>query len=58
MLPLKKTYDTDIFKFKEFIQEVFDVEEIDNIKNDIPIIKRENDQSTKHHKLFYRNYSR
>mgnify|MGYP003154901318 CR=1 FL=1 len=40
MLPLKKSYNTDVFRFKEFIQEVFDVEKIDNIKNNIPIIEK------------------
>jgi len=54
MLPLKKKYNTDIFKFKEFIQEVFNIEKIDTIDSDIPLIERTNDQSTKHHKLFYK----
>ena len=54
MLPLKKEYNTDIFKFKEFIQEVFNIEKIDTIDSDIPLIERTNDQSTKHHKLFYK----
>lgn len=49
----KGTYDTNRFTFAEGLKKKFGVSKLDEIYSNIEILKRENDQSTTHHKLFY-----
>jgi|LakMenE01Jun11ns_1017448.scaffolds.fasta_scaffold9873572_2 hypothetical protein len=50
----KYTYDTNIFKFQDLLKESFNTHQLDNINEVRDVIKRENDQSTKYHKLYYK----
>lgn len=50
----KYTYDTNKFPFAANLAEVFNIANIADINSDIDVLKRENDQSTEHHKLFYK----
>jgi hypothetical protein len=49
----KGCFNTDIFNFAEKLSSIFGVSSLDSISSDIEILKRENDQNTHHHKLFY-----
>jgi hypothetical protein len=49
----KIKYVKNQYKFKELVESTFDVEDLQNINLDIDIVKRENDQNTKFHRLFY-----
>jgi hypothetical protein len=49
----KKSFDTVKYNFAESLCQIFNVSNLSTIKNDIEVLKRENDQSTPHHKLFY-----
>lgn len=46
-------YNTDEFNFKKCLEFLFGVEELSLLNEDVPLFKRETDQSTKYHKLFY-----
>jgi len=49
----KYNYDTSEFPFANFLSSIFRVDSLDSITSNISVLKRENDQNTKHHKLFY-----
>jgi hypothetical protein len=49
----KITYNIDEFNFKQLIQNKFKIHDLENLTNDIELIKRETDQSTRYHKMFY-----
>lgn len=46
-------YDTNKFNFKEIICNIFDVNDLSFINEDISLIERKSDQSTLHHKIYY-----
>lgn len=47
------SYDTNKFNFKHQVESLFDIQELSLLNEDTAIFKRETDQSTKYHKLFY-----
>jgi hypothetical protein len=49
----KNTYDVSKYNFANELAKIFNVQNLANISSDIEILKRESDQSTIHHKLFY-----
>ena len=49
----KNTYDVSKYNFANELAKIFNVQNLANISSDIEIFKRESDQSTIHHKLFY-----
>ena len=49
----KKSFDTTKYIFSESLADIFDTNNLSDLNNDIELLKRENDQNTKHHKLFY-----
>lgn len=49
----KGYFSTKIFNFAEKLSNIFNISHLDSITSNIEILKRENDQSTPHHKLFY-----
>lgn len=49
----KITYDIIQFPFKQKLQNLFGMDELQTMNEDIPLLQRENDQSTKYHSLFY-----
>lgn len=49
----KNTYDISKYNFASELAKIFKVQNLANISSDIEILKRESDQSTIHHKLFY-----
>lgn len=49
----KHIYDTNEFNFALNLAKIFGVTDLADINSDIDVLKRENDQNTKHHKLFY-----
>lgn len=49
----KNTYDISKYNFANELAKIFNVQNLANINSDIEILKRESDQSTIHHKLFY-----
>lgn len=49
----KYTYNTKQFDFAERLASIFGVQNLCDIISDISVLKRENDQGTKHHKIFY-----
>ena len=49
----KYTYDTKQFNFADSLTKIFHVANLADIQSDIEVLKRANDQSTPHHKLFY-----
>ena len=49
----KNTYDISKYNFANELAKIFNVQNLANISSDIEILKRESDQSTIHHKLFY-----
>jgi len=53
MLPHKRSFDTTKYTFAQSVANIFDTTNLSDLKSDIELLKRENDQSTKHHKLFY-----
>jgi hypothetical protein len=53
MFITKNSYDTNKYPFAQSLCEIFKVAELSSIKSDIALLKRENDQNTQHHKLFY-----
>jgi hypothetical protein len=46
-------YNTNEFNFASSLAKIFNVADLATINSDIDLLKRENDQSTPHHKLFY-----
>jgi hypothetical protein len=50
---IKFSYDTSTYKFREKICEIFSIDDLNNINEDIEVIRRENDQKTKYHKIYY-----
>ena len=49
----KLSYDTNTFDFATKLEKVFEVNNLSDITSNIDVLKRENDQGTTHHKLFY-----
>ena len=49
----KIRYITSMFPFAKKLREVFGVDDLSAIQSDVPLLKRENDQSTIHHHQFY-----
>jgi hypothetical protein len=49
----KYNYNTNFFKFQDLLRSTFDVYHLDRINENREVFKREEDQSTKYHKLFY-----
>lgn len=50
---IKKSFDTKKYDFASGLKSIFSAENLSNISNNIDILERATDQSTKHHKLFY-----
>lgn len=50
----KHTYDTNEFCFADLLAKQFNVNKLDEINSDIDLLERQNDQSTVHHKMFYK----
>lgn len=49
----KQSFNTSKYSFADDLAKVFDATDLSAITNDIEVLQRENDQGTKHHKLFY-----
>ena len=49
----KVSINTDYFKFQDKLRSIFDVYHLDKINENREVLKREEDQSTKYHKLYY-----
>jgi len=49
----KITYNTDIFPFKSKLEQLFQVQDLSGINENIEVFSREKDQSTKYHKMYY-----
>jgi hypothetical protein len=49
----KSTYNKEHFLFKEKLEELFQVDNLIELNDDIEVFSREKDQSTKYHKLYY-----
>lgn len=49
----KYTYNTNYYKFLDLLRSTFDIYHLDKINENREVFKREEDQSTKYHKLFY-----
>lgn len=49
----KGQYDTNKFDFANRLSKAFGVDSLEDITSNIEVLKRENDQSTTHHKMFY-----
>jgi|TARA_R110000824_G_scaffold356866_3_gene544140 ectoine hydroxylase-related dioxygenase (phytanoyl-CoA dioxygenase family) len=50
----KVTYNINDFPFKEKLQNIFNTNDLTTLNEDVQVLTREKDQSTKYHKLFYR----
>jgi len=50
---IKKSFDTKKYDFASGLKSIFSTKNLSNISNNINILERATDQSTKHHKLFY-----
>ena len=50
----KTTYNVNKFPFKEQLQNIFDISNLSLLNENIKVLSREKDQSTKYHKLFYK----
>ncbi len=50
----KFEYDTNIFNFYPRIKKLFQVDNLSMINENVEVFKRETDQSTSYHKLFYK----
>jgi len=50
----KISYNTNKFNFAELLCKEFGVSDLSEINSSIPILKRETDQGTLHHKVFYK----
>lgn len=46
-------YDIKKYNFKEMLSYLFTVEDLSSINENMDVLKRENDQSTRYHKLYY-----
>jgi hypothetical protein len=59
-LPYKIKYDTNEFPFREVIQQILGVKDLEKIHEleKIDLLVRENDQYTKWHKLYYENFQK
>ena len=49
----KITYNTDIFPFKSKLEQLFQIQDLSGINENIEVFSREKDQSTKYHKMYY-----
>jgi hypothetical protein len=49
----KYKYDTQRYSFADGLRSIFDVYHLDRINENRDVLKREEDQSTKYHKLYY-----
>lgn len=47
------SYDVNRFPFKREIENLFEVDDLSSLNEEVPLFKRETDQSTRYHKLFY-----
>tara|TARA_R100000995_G_C3458734_1_gene111955 strand:+ start:33 stop:674 length:642 start_codon:yes stop_codon:yes gene_type:complete len=47
-------YNTEKYNFKNKLKSLFNVKLLSQINDNIPVFKRENDQNTKYHKMFYK----
>lgn len=47
------SYSTVQFPFKVEIENLFGIDELSSLNENMPVLKRENDQSTRYHSLFY-----
>ena len=50
----KIKYDTKIFDFQNRVQKLFLVDDLSTINENVEVFKRENDQSTSYHRMFYK----
>jgi len=50
----KIQYDTNVYNFKQQLEKLFNVEELENINEQHDLFKRENDQNTAYHTIFYK----
>jgi len=50
----KIKYDTDVFNFQDQVQKLFQVDDLSLIDDNVEVFKRENDQGTPYHKMFYK----
>ena len=53
----KINYDRNRFPFKEKLQHLFEVDNLQTLNDSIEVLSREKDQSTKYHTLYY-NWAR
>ena len=49
----KFPYNNNVFNFADGLRNIFDVYHLDRINENREILKREEDQSTRYHKLYY-----
>ena len=49
----KINYDQNRFPFKEKLENLFQVDNLETLNDSIEVLSREKDQSTKHHTLYY-----
>lgn len=49
----KGQFDTQEFQFAEKLAQIFNIDKLENINNDIPMLQRHNDQNTEYHYKFY-----
>jgi len=49
----KISYNQNQFPFKEKLEQLFEVDNLSTLNDNIEILSREKDQSTKYHKLYY-----
>ena len=48
----KINYDRNRFPFKEKLQHLFEVDNLQTLNDSIEVLSREKDQSTKYHKMY------
>ena len=53
----KIKYDTVKFNFQKRLENLFNINDLSTINDNVAIFKRENDQKTSYHKLYYNFYS-
>ena len=50
---IKISYNTQVFPFAENLSQVFGVEDLSSINDNVEVFSREKDQSTIYHKKYY-----
>lgn len=49
----KISYDTNEFSFKKQLENLFQIQELSDLNDNIEVFSREQDQNTKYHKMYY-----